>query len=575
MIPQEFIDEVQNRTDIVEVVSQYIPLKRAGRNYKAVCPFHNEKTPSFFVNPQKQIFHCFGCGEGGGAVQFLMQYEKVGFVEAMEILAQRLGMTVPTEKGVKHARKAVLYDIMYEAARFYHEQLTQHQDVRRYLRHRGVGERTIETFQLGYAPGEAVLTASLRKKGFSLEMIEKVSLCQFARGRYRDMFRDRVMFPVRDARGRVVGFGGRLWRKDSFGPKYINSVENVLYQKRVHLFGLHVAKEHITAQDSVIVSEGYLDMISPFMRGIKNIVASLGTALTHEQVRLLKRYASEFILLFDSDSAGKNAAMRAIDVLLEHELQISIVVLPPGADPDSLVRQEGREGFSRLLEGKRGFFPYKMECLKEQWDMQSVHGKSRIVHEMLASLHRIPSEVEKHEYMKKLAAEAMVREEVIFAEYAQKYGRGRQAAASKPDSQDIPFSLTEKILLKCVCMNPQAGEMLCRNVRSDDFSYPLARRAVEKLCEQKSVRGAPFSDLLSKMGEREISGFLSGIVCDDTIPYNKELFRESMEKLRQKRIKKMKAEMKAKIQDAERRGDHEMVRTLMNNYGKISGVSNG
>ncbi|UCD15320.1 MAG: DNA primase, partial [Candidatus Omnitrophota bacterium] len=320
MIPQKFIDEVQTRTDIGEVISSYIPLKRAGRNFKALCPFHGEKTPSFMISPQKQIFHCFGCGQGGTVIQFIMQYEKASFVEAIEILARRLGLEIPYQRGEKQKLKTILYDAVEQAAQVFNKNLLSRTaaPVMSYLNKRGISKEVIEQFRIGYAAGRNALADNLRKKGFSLEVLEKSSLVIARESGFRDLFADRIMFPVCDSRARVVGFGARLWRQSSSAPKYINSLENPLYSKRQHLFGLNFAKDHILKEDCVIVVEGYLDMIIPFMAGIKNIVASLGTALTSEQIRLIRRYTTNIVLVFDSDKAGQAASLRALDLLLEN-----------------------------------------------------------------------------------------------------------------------------------------------------------------------------------------------------------------------------------------------------------------
>ncbi len=581
MIPQEFIDDIQSRTDIAELISSYIPLKRSGRNFKALCPFHGEKTPSFMVSPQKQIFHCFGCGEGGGALQFITLIEKVSFPEAVEIAAKRLGVEVPQQRGQSQELKPRLYEAMQEASLFFHRNLKELDaaaGVSQYLKQRGIGQKTIASFRLGLAQGQNSLMDYLRGKGFTLELLEKASLVTALRQGYRDLFRERIMFPIFDARAKVVGFGGRLYTEAKDAPKYINSLENAVYSKRAHLFGLHLAKETIAASAEAIVVEGYLDMITPFMRGAKNIVASLGTALTYEQIRLLKRYAPQVVLVFDSDTAGQNATMRTIDLLLECDMGVSIATLPQGMDPDSLVRQKGIEAFSDCLAKKLGFFDYKLSCLSHSHDVRSIEGKTAVAESMLSTIDKLASEIKKYEYIKSLAAHLQISEEILIAEFRKKFqgsrrARGAHAFAAPEENiraqslSQEPVPITEKIILKFMCTNQKAFQLVHDNLQPEDFRHPLSRQTVTVLFSSHSGQSSQsVSQRLAAVQEREVCGFISQLLMEEDKPGAKNLFKESILKLKKHRLIQVKHKLKSMIQEAEASGDKEKVKQLIDEF---------
>jgi len=580
MIPQSFIEEIRSRVDIAELISSYIPLKKAGRNFKAVCPFHGEKTPSFIVSPQKQIFHCFGCGVGGGVFQFLTLIEKINFPEAVEVLADKLGLAIPHEKGKTQA-KAVLYEAMSEAVSFFHNNLKNNrscQSVRGYLSKRGIGEKTINKFCLGYAGSNNSLLNHMRKRGFTLEVLEKTSLIVSGRNGFRDVFNDRIIFPIFDVRSRVVGFGARLWKELPGSPKYINSLESALYRKRDHLFGFNFSKEEIMKESSVVVAEGYLDMIIPYMRGLSNIVASLGTALTIEQIHLIKRYASSVILMYDSDKAGVNAALRSLDLLIEEDLGVEVVNLPTGYDPDSLIREKGKDYFSQLLGKRRNFFEYKIDTLRKIYDIDSIEGKTKIAQEMFATIDKISSEIKKYEYIRKLAASLKIEEEIMIAEFRNNFLKGSKkqhlSVARKNSSvftSTDPLPITEKILFKFMLTNSKAFFLIRKKLKEDCFSSYLAQKTISVLfnvCPQGEHYSAP--KLLEAIKDKEVSSFVSKILMDDGIPLDKELFKESLLKLRKKGIKQVKQKLKDKIRQAEKEGNSQEIKELIDEYNRIA-----
>jgi DNA primase len=575
MIPQSFIDDIQTRTDIAEIISGYIPLKRAGRNFKTTCPFHAEKTPSFMVSPQKQIFHCFGCGAGGGVIQFLMLYEKLTFVEAVEMLAKRLGMEIPYQNTEKGKFKNILYEALNEASLFFHKNLLQEQGAKpalQYLSQRGIDTEIIKNFRIGYATGRNSLLEYMRKKGFKLDILEKASLVIAQNDSYRDLFRERITFPIFDARSRVIGFGARILKDAENAPKYINSLETPVYSKRYNLFGLNFSKDEIIKNNAIIIVEGYLDMIVPFAKGIRNIVASLGTAFTLEQIQLIRRYTNNVILLFDSDKAGQLATLRALDLLLENDLKVKIARLPQGLDPDSLVRQRGKEAFLQLVNDSVVFFDYKVNFLKNMHDTESIEGKTKIAQEMFSTIQRLSSEIERYEYLKKLAWALGIKEEILIAEFKQFFSK---TYSSLPKKQNIfavkePLSVTEKVLVKFMLTNNKAFSIIKKNFTEEDFSSLLARKTVSYFLKNYSESEEQCCcKILGNIEDKEISSFVSMILMDDDPPLDNEIFKESILRLRQKRLKVLKEKLRQEIKAAEMAGDKQRLSDLMGKYSSI------
>ncbi|MDL1892144.1 DNA primase, partial [Sphingobacteriales bacterium CHB3] len=364
-IPESKIEEVRRASDIVDVISGYVRLKKRGKNFLGLCPFHTEKTPSFNVSPERQMYHCFGCGVGGNVLTFVMEHEKVSFVEAVRTLAERAGILLP-EEGVEDKEKITeseaLYNACRSAARFFHENMmntVEGQLALEYFRHRGFKEETIRSFGLGYSMnGWDSLLKVAQRENIPVDVMEKAGLLikrEDGSGHY-DRFRGRAMFPIFSVTGRVIGFGARKLRKDDPLPgKYINSPETPIYSKSRSLYGIFQAKEAIREHEYAILVEGYADLISVYQEGMKNIVASSGTALTEEQIDLIGRYARKITLVYDADSAGSKATMRGVDLIIEQGLDVRVAALPEGDDPDSFVKKNGGEAFGKLLDTAASF----------------------------------------------------------------------------------------------------------------------------------------------------------------------------------------------------------------------------
>ena len=386
-IPQAFIDDLLARTDIVEIIDARVPLKRAGQEYKACCPFHDEKTPSFYVSPQKQFYHCFGCGAHGTAIGFLMDYERLDFVEAVELLAERLGLKVPREGGASAGpdpnhgqRRQALLDALDAAARWYRQQLAQAAHAIDYLKQRGLDGETAKRFALGYAPPRKDGLLKALAPAYPIELLEQAGLLSEKYGRHHDRFRDRIIFPIRDARGRTIGFGGRVLGDGV--PKYLNTNETELFHKGHELYGLYEARQSGGRLSSILIVEGYLDVIGLAQAGIDNAVATLGTATTREHLQRLFRQTSRLIFCFDGDRAGRQAAWRALELaipLLSPGREAFFLFLPEGEDPDSFVRKHGAEAFRQQIDAATPLSDFLLQELIRRHPGQSMEARAALV----------------------------------------------------------------------------------------------------------------------------------------------------------------------------------------------------
>lgn len=397
-IPRSFIDDILTRVDVVEIINARVPLKKKGREYSACCPFHNEKTPSFTVSPTKQFYHCFGCGEHGTAITFLMEYEHLDFVEAIEYIAHSLGVEVPREKGSaksaeQYKKQDGLYELMEEVNRFYQFHLSKHPPAQQYLTERGLSEDVIKRFGLGYVPDAWDSLLKQFSKSFSVKDLTEAGLLieKDAGGQY-DRFRDRIMFPIRDRRGRIIGFGGRVMGDGT--PKYLNSPETPIFHKGTELYGFYEARQHTRKLERLLVVEGYMDVIALAQFDISYAVATLGTATTQEHVNMVFRAVSEVIFCFDGDRAGREAAWRALQnalTVLRDGKEIRFLFLPTGEDPDSQVRKIGKEAFEeQLVSESVSMTDYLLQHMSEKYNISSREGKSRFMDEMSTMLVSMP-----------------------------------------------------------------------------------------------------------------------------------------------------------------------------------------
>lgn len=404
-IPRNFIDDLLARTDIVELIDSKVGLKKAGKDYQACCPFHNEKSPSFTVSQDKQFYHCFGCGANGNAISFVMEYDKLEFVDAIEELASLLNLDVPREKGTSSApertaaQKRSDYDLMLHTARFYQHQLKHHSNsaaVIDYVKGRGLSGETVKKFMIGYAPSEweALCQQLGRTKEQKEQLVELKLASEKTPGRQFDFFRDRLMFPIRDKRGRVIAFGGRVMQADQ-GPKYLNSPETRIFHKGFELYGLYEAKQAHKKLEHVLIVEGYMDVVALAEQGIEYAVAALGTATTSEHMHTLFRTTDKVICCYDGDRAGRDAAWRALENALPYlndGKALHFVFLPDGEDPDSLVQQEGKTQFEQRLSQADDFTKVLFNKLSQEVDLTLDSGKAKLLSAALPLIEKIPSE---------------------------------------------------------------------------------------------------------------------------------------------------------------------------------------
>lgn len=405
MIPQDKIEEVRERTNIVQVVSDHVALKKVGTNHVGLCPFHSEKTPSFTVSEEKQIFYCFGCNTGGNVFSFLMRQENLSFPEAVRVLARRVGVDIPSDKGYtsgEEGQRELMFLTNRLASEFYHHKLLASQEARDYLEKRAIRDETIRAFQIGYAPKAwDELTNFMAKKGY-LELAEKIGLIvRKADGGYYDRFRERIVFPIMDIKGRVTGFAGRTIRDAE--PKYLNSPESPLFKKGGELYGLYQAKGAVSKEGFVLVVEGYFDLLALHQHGFKNSVATMGTALSQGHLRRLRGYAKEVYTLFDSDPAGRKAVLRVLPLFLEEGIPARVVLIPEGVDPDDLLNTEGSQGFSSYIQKAQPIMDFFIRSLKERFDTGNPRGKVSFLEEVVPYLVRIRNVVERGIYIELVA----------------------------------------------------------------------------------------------------------------------------------------------------------------------------
>jgi DNA primase len=524
-INEETVREIRDRSDIVEVISSYLPLKRSGGNYQGLCPFHQEKSPSFNVNAPRQIFHCFGCGTGGNVFTFIMRMEGLTFPEAVKRLGEKAGITVeetpvtPADRQRRDQREKLLR-INEAACGFYHRLLLEDAagaPGRRYLRQRGYEADMVRAFRLGFAPAQwEALATHLGAQGFSKEDLRAAGLVREGSGGRgdRDLFHNRLLFPIFDPEGQVVAFGGRVL--DDGTPKYLNSPETPVYQKGRILYGLYQGRDAIRQARAVLVVEGYFDLLALHRAGIHHAVAACGTALTADHARVLKRYAEQAILVFDADKAGRQATFRAMDALLPEGMAISAVTLAAGEDPDSFLTKQGGEAFrARLAEAR----PALELFLDEQLALhgETVEGVARAGEEVLTRIRRLPSDLERNLYLKKLAVRTGLDEALL-----QSKGRGAtpsrpeprlpvQARRSEPDAEVRPQTYLLRLLL--------ASDRVRGQVRSEGadvlFSSPVHREVADYLLAAEDADGRLPEPLLDGLPGTEAQALLSGLLLID------------------------------------------------------------
>lgn len=490
-IPQHIIDQVKQATDIVDLVGGYVSLKLRGRNHVGLCPFHQEKTPSFTVNAEKQIFYCFGCGTGGDVIAFIRNHEKVSYPEAIRILAERAHIEIPRDASAPEVREDLdaLYVAAKIAARFFYDRLRDPEGAaaKQYLEKRGFQKSTLKNFGVGYAPDSwDSLVAHARQQQMDLGVMEKAGLVVAKASGHYDRFRHRVMFPIINPTGRVIAFGGRQLVDDKQSPKYLNSPETPIFHKSKTLYGLYQARDAIRELDHVLLVEGYADCISLHQHGFTNAVASCGTALTQDHAYLIRRYSPNVVLLYDGDEAGRRAAVRGGSILLEAGLNVRVTTLPPDQDPDSYVMAFGANALRPLLDDAPTFVEFRLADSKHG----SVNRQSAVIHELMETLARIPDAIKQNLYLKEMAMSLGLSDAAIQKEWDKVVKRSvRQDVAEKkslkaPVKDDLPTNLlrAERDILRALLTQGRAkAEYVFQYLRPEDFKNPGIRQTVEHI----------------------------------------------------------------------------------------------
>ncbi len=494
--PDELIEEVRTRNDIVEVVSGYVHLQRKGANYFGLCPFHNEKSPSFSVSPGKQMYYCFGCGAGGNVFTFLMEYENQTFPEAVKALADRAGISLPEAEYSEEARRAEgkrarLLEINKEAAKYFYFQLRAKQGEigYRYLRGRELTDETIRKFGLGFANKTSDdLISYLRNKGYPQDLIRDAGLCNVdeKHGMY-DKFWNRVIFPIEDINHRVIGFGGRVMGEGT--PKYLNSPETPVFDKSRNLYGLNFART--SRKGNIILCEGYMDVIAMHQAGFDQAVASLGTAFTPGQASLLKRYTKEVLLSYDSDGAGVKAALRAIGILKEAGITGKVISLEPYKDPDEFIKNLGKEAFQERIDGAENSFLFEIRMLEREYNLSDPEGKTGFHRRIAQKLCEFPEEVERENYIEAVAEKYHIGYESLrklVGRTAARTGLVRpverpKSGIQKKNTPEENDRRTQRLLLTWLVEEPQVYSSVSRFLSPEDFTEELYRKVASKLFE--------------------------------------------------------------------------------------------
>jgi len=565
----DVIRRVRDSIDIVDLVSGYVALKKTGKNHVGLCPFHAEKTPSFSVNPDKQIFHCFGCGAGGDAFKFLELQEGLTFPDALKQLANRAGISLPQEQTFRRDKKtederAAMLAAVAEAATYFRKELdgAAGASARAYLARRGVAEGTVRDFALGFSrPEWDGLLRHMKQLGFAPALLEKAGLVvRRSEGEgYYDRFRGRIIFPIRDISGSVIAFGGRVM--DDSLPKYLNSPETPLYSKSNVLFCLDTAKDAGRKQGYFIIVEGYLDALACHQFGAKNAVATLGTALTEGHLRLLRRFAKNIVLIFDPDPAGVKAALRSFDLFASSGMKVNVVSLPEGDDPDTFLNKKGYDAFAGCLKQSVKFMDFVLRQVVQSTPTDSIDAKVAKAGEMLSLIAKLPSGIERDYYFKKTAEALDIDERVLRQEMPQERGR-RRTSPAPADSASVQPERTpkapkaEEALLHLMLRDEGIAKELREQIQPRDFTDPLVRRAVERIFQVLEQSGGIDMHALVREGDDELNALFSHYAVLDMVYEDPQRhYRDCVALLKQRDPERKMKEIVKALREAEQQGN--------------------
>ncbi|MBN1349096.1 DNA primase [candidate division KSB1 bacterium] len=577
-VSEEKINQVRDANDIVDVISQYMTLNKKGKSYLGLCPFHSEKTPSFTVSPDKQLYYCFGCGKGGNIFTFLMEHEKLSFIESLQVLARKAGIPLEydQENDARLKEKEAMYHAVRFAANFYYLNLVksvQGKPARDYLLQRGVLMETIKAFGLGYSPDSwDGLIRAAAAKSIDVNFLFKTGLAiQRDKGGYYDRFRGRIMYPILDKAGRPIAFGARRLKEDN-SAKYINSPEVThFYEKRSVLYGLSQCRQSIQSEDAALMVEGYMDLISLYQAGIRNVVATSGTSLTAEHAQLLNRYTKNAILLYDGDSAGSRAALRGLDILLENDMDVRVAQLPKGEDPDSLIREKGKSVLTELLNRASPLVEFKVQALAQTSKLDTPEGKSKAIRAILESVLKIKDNIKQSVTIRELAERFFLDERLLLRELEQakrqhtgpKAGPtistqadGKNAPAIKPKTR-TKADIAEIILTKLLIQSSDLESYIFKNLDIEKIRHSLLREIIQIIfLFHRENRRLDRAKLIAHFEDPKIASFITKALYEP-VKYvdGTKLAYDCMVQLEKREITDAMKSIQLRLRECEKRGE--------------------
>lgn len=557
---EEIIEQVRQSNDIVDIISQYVHLTRKGRNYFGLCPFHNEKSPSFSVSPDRQIFHCFGCGVGGNTYTFLMKIEGIGFKEAIEQLAEKANIQLPTiqnaEENAKEELKAKVYKINQFTAEFYHQNLYKPtaKNAQEYVKKRKLTQNTLETFKIGFSGKYDELYKSLKTQGFGeKEILESGLVIKNDKGQFIDMYRNRLMIPICDIRGRVIAFGGRVL--DDSKPKYINSPENVVYSKGRHLFGLNVAKKDCSKK--LLIVEGYMDAISLYQRGITNVVAALGTALTEQQGWLLRKSTEQVILGFDADTAGQTAIARSMEILQKMGCDMRVLQIDGAKDPDEFVLKFGEGRFKLAMDNAISLVEFKVKSLSKDINIENASDKIKFLNEIAKILAKVDNTMEREIYIEKIAKGYNISKEAIYAEVNKliytsskadnllqgKVVKTQIIKRNEKEENSIDEDLKNRedtIIALLLDANTKVFQKIKEKIKPEDFKDETNKKIIIKLYEELEKQDTNLNKLIDEFDEQTQNHITEVMATDYGIENTEKAVEDILSKYERERLESQK-----------------------------------
>lgn len=579
-VSDQLVESIRDRSDLVSIVSEYLTLKKAGQNFTGLCPFHAEKTPSFSVNPSKQFFHCFGCGVGGDVFQFVMKIEGITFPETLQRLAAKAGVTLPESRAGERENRAArdeaeqIYQLNEAAAGYFHRNLMEKSEgaaAREYLKGRGITVETMKAFFIGFAlPRRDELLKQIGCQ-YPRPLLEKAGLLSKKEGvrgeeAVFDRFRNRILFPIRDLQGNIIGFGGRVL--DDSQPKYLNTPETPVFKKGKHFFALDRAKK--AGARSLIIVEGYFDVIAAHQAGITNVVATMGTALTPEHLRLIRRWTENIILIFDPDEAGIRAAIRTAPLFIEEGMSAQVVSLPPGEDPDLFVRRAGKAGFLKKLEEGKPIIDFVISRRVETFSFKSVDDKIKVVDEIFPLIERLKNKVEQSHYLKRLSEALQLEEQDLRAEFSSRIRKNKGTVSTKPSIPSVESKLPddEETIASLLLQNQIDPPALLGHLDLEDFTDARIRGILSYFWNAKEGCWSS-SGRLNEVEEPLLALFSRLSVRENRFENVLQTARDCILSLRAKRLRRESRELESQIKLAEKGGDLSRVKSLQQHFFRL------